>query len=193
MKLVTDYEVEGCWTYERENNPSRCRYCGSILEKVPIEGHYNSQYWNLKRNDGLDLFCCPNGCKLSLANKRMAEYLEVHLYCKEGSESYDYELDFSKFKNAWIEPNGKVHPLEYEGHADFAINLNTTERDLENKNWAKITTVDWQAINMSDGGFTLKQKDSIFEFCIAHNLDTKGLYEDKWGTFKFKPLLKNNE
>jgi len=60
MNMVTDYEVYGCWTYEDVKGV--CPKCSSTLELVPEEGHYNSKYWRLKRDDGLDLYCCPKGC-----------------------------------------------------------------------------------------------------------------------------------
>lgn len=60
MAMVKDYEVYGCWTSPESG--TQCR-CGEVLKEVPEEGHYNSQYWRLKRNDGMVLKCCPKGCK----------------------------------------------------------------------------------------------------------------------------------
>ena len=61
IKLVTDYEVEGCWGTVGPN--SKCRRCQTPLVECPREGHYNSQYWRLERNDGCVLKICPNGCR----------------------------------------------------------------------------------------------------------------------------------
>jgi len=60
MKKETKFEVYGCWSFE--GTVGICPKCASKLQVVPQVGHFNSKYWELKRNDGLDLYCCPNGC-----------------------------------------------------------------------------------------------------------------------------------
>lgn len=42
MKIITDYEVDGCWTTKKAQ--SKCGSCGSLFELVPETGHFNSQY-----------------------------------------------------------------------------------------------------------------------------------------------------
>ena len=59
MVNVTDFEVYGCWT--SPESKVECE-CGTVMEQVPEEGHFNSKYWALKRNDGMVLKCCPKGC-----------------------------------------------------------------------------------------------------------------------------------
>lgn len=60
MEMIKDFEVYGCWTFDEAVGV--CPKCSSKVELVPEEGHFNSQYWKFKRDDGLDLYCCPNGC-----------------------------------------------------------------------------------------------------------------------------------
>ena len=187
MKQVTDYEVEGCWS--SPNTKTKCRCCGTKLEPVPIKGHYNTKYWILKRNDGLLLFCCPKGCNVEKANKIMREYFKYFAeWCTEDSQSYKYKLDFTKFRNCWIDPKGKCYPVHYEGHNDFANSLDLDQRDLEEKGWVKITTVDWLAIRCDYKPFSQKQLDTIFDFCIAHDQSIEGLDRAKERSmFHFKP------
>jgi len=62
LKNETEFEVYGYWaTPSREH---KCTKCGAVLELVPEEGHFNSRYKKLKKNDGCELLCCPNGCPL---------------------------------------------------------------------------------------------------------------------------------
>ena len=69
MKMVTDYEVEGCWS--GLHFKTKCRVCGAIMKRVPKEGHYNSRYWELQRHDREQLICCPNGCSEKEAVKKV--------------------------------------------------------------------------------------------------------------------------
>ncbi len=91
MKLVTTYEVEGCWSTQNllKSSPTRCRKCGSIMEPVPQEGHFNSKYWELQRLEDEVLVCCPEGCKEKDAVNAWRTYDKVRSWCTEGSKSYD--------------------------------------------------------------------------------------------------------
>jgi hypothetical protein len=53
-------DVEGCWSLR---SPERmvCRHCGVGMVECPKEGHPNSKYWNLRRNDEV-LYVCSVGC-----------------------------------------------------------------------------------------------------------------------------------
>jgi hypothetical protein len=62
MKIIKDYEVYGYWATPSDKH--KCSICGATLESVPKEGHFNSRYLGLKKNDGCELLCCPNGCSL---------------------------------------------------------------------------------------------------------------------------------
>ena len=75
MENKTDYEVEGCWSDNKIT--SHCRLCGKRFVQVPKEGHYNSRYWKLKRDDGQILVCCPNNCNVENAEKQMREYSKI--------------------------------------------------------------------------------------------------------------------
>lgn len=64
MKMITDYEVYGNWS--THENPSK--------------------YWQLKRNDGLYLYCCPNGCPLDFqyemkCNVKDVDKSALDLFC----------------------------------------------------------------------------------------------------------------
>ena len=73
MKMITNYEVAGCWINKKNVGKfgHECAKCGATYELVPREDHYNSQYWELERNDGQALVCCPHGCSAKLADKNM--------------------------------------------------------------------------------------------------------------------------
>ncbi|MCK5131730.1 MAG: hypothetical protein KAR40_06205 [Candidatus Sabulitectum sp.] len=70
MKMITKYEVYGLWSVKKD---SSCPLCKAKLELVPKEGHYNSEYWGRQRDDGMLLYCCPEGCSLKKAE-------ELYLY-----------------------------------------------------------------------------------------------------------------
>jgi len=178
MEMITVYEVEGCWTQEREVNPTLCRLCGTKLEKVPEKGHYNSKYWSLKQNDGLDLFCCPNGCSTKKADKAFKKYYELKPFLTEESTSYNIVLDYTKIFYGWLSPRGELHPVGFQEHNYYATEvLNKSERELEVKGWAKLSKN--SCFSISKEGFTKKQKDFIFDYMIAHNYDVSCLYEDE--------------
>ena len=54
--------IIGCWTHKSRFGISDCPICGAILILTPKEGHRNSKYWNLQRDDDELLLCCPNNC-----------------------------------------------------------------------------------------------------------------------------------
>ena len=141
MKMIIDYEVEGCWTSPKSK--SKCRLCGTEMQPVPEKNHFNSQYWKLTRDDGIILKCCPKGCSVKTAENIMKEFLKIRCYCIDKSESWNYKLDYNKIKHAWIDRQGKVYPLESRGHISFAFEHNTDERTLENKGWLKLTSMEF--------------------------------------------------
>lgn len=183
-----DKEVEGCWSTDGQE----CPCCGNTLEIVPWRGHINSKYWIKAQGDFLYLYACPNGCPVESANKKRKKFSFFIGYTKEGSTPFKYEIDFKKFKNAWIDWDGKCYPVEPKGHSSFPRRMfQEDERFLENKKWAKITQVNWHAISMNDRGFSKKQKDTLFDFCMAHNLETEGLFYDFVNLFEFKPIARS--
>lgn len=182
MKMITEYEVEGCWTDNeasyRLNNPTRCRACGTPLELTPKTEHANSKYWKLQREDGLYLYCCPEGCSDKYASELMHIYLGLAQHAlKEGSASYSWEADLESVENAWIDPDGIVYPVVAEGHRSFAEKILHTNEQLLEKTWIKISSVS-NEIAFDDKENTKKQKEALFDFFIANDYDTKRLYDE---------------
>jgi len=161
MKMITDYEVEGCWANPKSE--IKCRLCGTEMQSVPEKNHFNSQYWKLARDDGAILKCCPNGCSTKIAESIMKEFLKIRKYCVTKSESWSYKLDYNKIKDAWIDRHGKVYPLEIREHVAFAYERNTDERALENKGWLKLTSMDfyWRK------KLSKRQIDMLFDYIMA--------------------------
>ena len=141
MKIITDYEVEGCWAGVKSK--SKCRVCGTKFQLVPKKNHFNSQYWKLARNDGTFLKCCPNGCSVETGEKTFADFNKIRKYCANNDESWNYKLDYTKIKDAWIDRNGNVYPLESREHIGFAIERNINEHTLENQGWLKLTFMEF--------------------------------------------------
>lgn len=75
MELIVDYEVYGNWN--TKESAGHCPKCAAKLQLVPEEGHYNSQYWKLKQNDGLDLYCCPTGCDANFKQKIIENFKPI--------------------------------------------------------------------------------------------------------------------
>lgn len=159
--MITDYEVEGCWTSPKSK--SKCRLCGTKMQPVPKENHYNSQYLGLGRNDGLILVCCPKSCDIKEAEKKMEGFLKISRYCSTNSKSWSYKLDYNKIKHAWIDRQGKVYPLESRRHVNFAFEYNTDERSLENKGWLKLTSMEF----FWDRKLSKRQIDMIFDYIMV--------------------------
>ena len=185
MKKIIDYEVEGCWS--NKQIISCCRLCGTKFQEVPRENHYNSKYWELERNDGQVLVCCPNGCNVESAEKKMKEYLKVRYYCKDNSKSYNYKLDYNKIQHAWINRQGKVYPCGLREHVDFAYEHNTTERDLENEGWLKLTSYEF----MWEKKLSKRQIDVMFDYIIIVSGEKdikkfKTCIDDETGYFKLE-------
>ncbi len=44
----------GCWS----GNAGTCAQCHKPMQETPREGHPNSPYWSLERDDGLKLYNC---------------------------------------------------------------------------------------------------------------------------------------
>jgi hypothetical protein len=190
MKIITNYEVEGCWSSSKSG--IKCRACGTEMQSVPKENHYNSKYWRLSRNDGLGLVCCPKGCNVKEAEKRMKEFLKIQYYCIIKSESWNYKLDYNKIKDAWIDRQGKVYPLGTREHNDFAFEHNTDERTLEKKGWLKLTSVEF----FWEKKLSQQQINMIFDYIMITGIkkDVKNFQEyiDRdVGVFKLEGV--NNE
>jgi len=84
--------VYGVWSLPRHN--SRCAWCNSVLVKCPKEGHPNSQYLGLAKDDGCILKVCPNGCPEAgpldeSTKQRPVESDDVELLLAELKESTD--------------------------------------------------------------------------------------------------------
>ncbi len=185
MKMITDYEVEGCWS--RPKSKRKCRLCGTEMELVPKENHYNSQYWRLARDDGTMLVCCPKGCDVKTAEKRMEKFLKIRCYCIAESESWHYKLDYNKIEDAWIDRQGTVYPLGIREHNDFAFEHNTDERTLEKKGWLKLTSMElfWEK------KLSQQQINMVFDYImsvdIKMNIKTFQEFIDKdAGVFKLE-------
>ena len=57
-KAEVSGEVYGCWS----SSARKCNSCGEEMVLCPREGHPNSKFWKLERDDGTRLFVCPNNC-----------------------------------------------------------------------------------------------------------------------------------
>lgn len=158
-------EVESCWTALKVK--TNCRSCGSLLMRVPKTWHFNSHYWKLHRHNKEQLMCCPKGCSVKLAEEKMREFLGLQFYCTKDSKSWNWTLDYTIIKNAWINRRGQVYPLENREHSSFAINRDLTERDLELKGWLKLSikTFMWQR------RLSKLQIDFCMDYLIANKLD----------------------
>jgi hypothetical protein len=55
-------EVYGGWM--SPNLVHKCGACDSELVICPREGHFNSKFWQLERDDGMVLFICPKECPI---------------------------------------------------------------------------------------------------------------------------------
>jgi len=64
-------QIYGCWGIP--NHPHECEVCGSELIECPREGHPNSKFWKLEREDGLVLLVCPNNCPEKEENMKKHE------------------------------------------------------------------------------------------------------------------------
>lgn len=163
--MKTDYEVEGGWSTLK--NGTRCRACGEKLIEVPKEGHYNSKYWKLKKDDRCLLLCCPNNCSEEVAVKKIREYSKIKGYCTLNSESWNYKLDYHTIYDAWIDKRGKVYPFESRGHINFAWERNTTESLLEKQGWLKLTNKEffWHK------KLSKRQIDMIFDYIMVMGVE----------------------
>lgn len=52
--------INGCWGIL--DYPHKCAKCGSVLIECPREGHPNSRFWELEKEDGQILKICPQNC-----------------------------------------------------------------------------------------------------------------------------------
>jgi len=169
-KIITDYEVEGCWS----SGIPICRCCGAKQVRVIDEKHYNAKYLILQRNDGMFLYCCPNGCFVGDAEEKMKMFLLVSRFCTKDSHSYKWLPDFTKFNSCWINPDGIIYPVETTGHNSFAEEIGHSERYLELQDWIKISNTSI----LNNINVTQKQRDALFDFAMANGYETKPLFDE---------------
>lgn len=174
--MKTDYEIEGCWSGLKIQ--SHCRACGTLMVSVPQENHFNSQYWRLQKHDKEQLICCPKNCPVTLAEKKIKDYLAIRHYCTGKSATWKWELDYKSFKNAWIDRTGKVFPMEIREHVNFACNMDTSEQELEDKGWLKLSMMDlmWQR------KLSKRQIDFVFDYLVSNGCEeqtSEFMYESK--------------
>jgi len=168
MKMIKDYEVEGCWSLGK----SKCRGCGKALVEVPREGHYNSQFWENEREDGLLLSCCPDGCSEKEATEKMREYMANVPYVK--GKSYNWEWDYKKLFNGWISPGGRIFPCEYKQHLRALPKKFRTGRGAEIAGYMKFGENPYSkgkpTIDFSWGKkLSLRQKKFLEDYAVDHN------------------------
>ena len=141
MKMVTKYEVEGCWTCDPvlpNKKQSMCGACGTVLKRTPEDGHFNSTYWNLKRNDGLEMRCCPNGCSVKDADRKRKIFNNIGNYCKKGSVAGNYTLDYDRIKAFWMDTKGKIYPCAIRDHSTLCDELwGKRESEIEEQGFVK--------------------------------------------------------
>ena len=58
--MTTKYQVVGGW--REPDELGNCVKCGKSNIVCPKEGHFNSDFWELVKDDGLVLYVCPSGC-----------------------------------------------------------------------------------------------------------------------------------
>jgi hypothetical protein len=173
--MITDYEVEGCWTsFDLPDRKTKCRYCGAELIICPKENHFNSKYWELQRNDGLLLAVCPNDCSVKDANKKMYLYLLVQNFCKDNSESYNYEYDWDKINSGWIDEKGNFYPCNYADHAMFLIGYEENIGKIKYNHYNSPSS--WIKVNKdsmykeSECKVNKRQKDTIINYFKYKNI-----------------------
>jgi len=59
--METTIQVYGYWATSSKYLGS-CAKCGKKMILCPREGHPNSKFWELERDDGCVLVVCPNNC-----------------------------------------------------------------------------------------------------------------------------------
>lgn len=148
MEMIKDYEVYGCWTHDEA--VGKCPKCSSKLELVPEEGHFNSSYWKLKQNDGLDLYCCPSGCNVDFKgeieksskplDKKILEYFYMMHSVDTDNEDDRFDIDFmiENHTTSCFEHQQKVHYIfikdfvyHYNGFINFHSDLYNNRADTE--------------------------------------------------------------
>jgi hypothetical protein len=169
MKVVTEYEVEGCWT----STVRPCRKCGTLMESVPKSGHFNSVYWKFAPKDSLTtLVCCPHGCSELSASKAMQLFLSLSKQLlQQGSTSSHWEIDHNCCKDYYLDPSGNLYPVEVCRHIDFLLKaFNMCQRDAEDLGWIKFSScyskechvVNYKSMNQ-------RQFNTIFDLCLIKN------------------------
>lgn len=131
MELIKDYEVYGNWNTEKA--AGQCPKCAAKLQLVPEEGHFNSQYWKLKQNDGLELYCCPTGCDANFkeviekASKPIDEKILKYFYMMHDvdvdneDDRFDIGSMINNHTTSVFEHQRKVHYIFLK---DFIYNYN---------------------------------------------------------------------
>lgn len=191
--MIKDYEVEGCWTTKKSERKRKCRNCGALEELVPEEGHFNSRYWNLKRNDGLDLFCCPNGCSVKDAESKMKYFIAFYKYMIEGSESYNYKLDYKKIRFFWLDKKGRMYPCESNEHEEIAVDFfNCSSLRLKNNGFIESIFESKNNICLiSENKITKKQVNILIDWMHDNNIKTKEFMEEiESGNYCFSVYFK---
>ncbi len=177
MKIVTEYEVEGAWSSLK--NKSKCRLCGTVLEPVPRDGHFNSQYWRLERNDGQILKCCPEGCSEQACLDLIKYFKIVYQYCKPNAQPYDFELDYSLIPGFWMDRKGIIYPCGKEEHVYLADEyFNKYENQLEEAGFVRFSS-DYIACDKRP---SKAQRNAIYKFLEFHGEDITKAFEkmEEW-------------
>jgi hypothetical protein len=186
IKMITDYEVEGSWSTLIDGFKSgrKCRLCGEINVKCPETDHYNSKFWELKRNDGLDLVICPNGCseEEAMGKYRLYHYLLRYNFLHAdsiGKKSIkNLKYDWSKIENGWISHRGNFIPCEYGMHNDF-LEICESEFGIDYEIGGYCEPVGWVKIQdnkifftgkLKRGAFSKKVKNAINDYFINKRL-----------------------
>lgn len=115
MEIIKDYEVYGCWTSSEA--VKACPKCAIKVQLVPADGHFNSKYWKLKRDDGLDLYCCPNGCNTNFKGEIVKNFKPLD----EKTIRYFYMMHnvmIDKRIESRIEHMIKKHTTSSEAHKE---------------------------------------------------------------------------
>lgn len=77
--------------------------------------------------------------------------------------------------NAWVEPDGTVHPVGWYGHSEFAAQRREFDYELEDRGWVRLSESEW----MFQRFVTQPQFDVIFDWYLTNG------HEDDWNPDDF--------
>ena len=74
------------------------------------------------------------------------------------------QVSLTYLQNAWIEPDGTVHPVKDWGHEEWAFDNDKDYYQLKVTGWIKLSEDDWISEEV-----TQAQLDVIYDWHVANN------------------------